>query len=223
PQLSRIVSKLEGELGVVLLDRAAKRKSGWMPVAHRLAAVYAKSSRHLGEQIQRLTQESDPQMLRMGALDGLATVAAELTSRIFQGTAVRTVELDLYDLIQLEELFLKGELDLIFTGREPGRRKYRHQKRLGFQSLEEGGSAGSTRVMSSFEFVQAKRSREEERVLISNSLFVRRHWVDTFGGKAVFPSAVRKAQSGKGREEPVLLIGQDSLLPRLWEKVAAWV
>src|SRR3954468_17366708 len=112
PQLSRIVSRLEGELEVVLLDRAAKRKSGWTPIAHRLASVYGKSSRHLSEQIQRLVREKDPQILRLGCLDGLATVAAELSTQIFKGTTVRAVELDLFDLIQLEELFIKSELDL---------------------------------------------------------------------------------------------------------------
>ena len=110
PQLSRIVSRLEGELKVVLLDRAAKRKSGWTPIAHQIGEIYGKSSRHLGEQIRRLTaDESDPLTLHIGALDGLYAVAAELSAQVFKGTTVRSIELDLFDLIQLEASFLKGD------------------------------------------------------------------------------------------------------------------
>src|SRR4051812_8104842 len=190
PQLSRIVSRLEAELQVVLLDRTAKRKSGWTPMAHRLAEIYSKSSRNLTEQIQRLALETEPQSLRLGALDGLATVAAELSARVFKQTTVRTIELDLYDVIQLEESFLKGELDLIFSGREPGRKKFRHVVKVGYQSLDEQGKSGDTRVMSPFEFgLQAHRSgrkappaKSDERVLVSNALSVRRHWIENIGG-----------------------------------------
>jgi hypothetical protein len=228
PQLSRIVSRLEQELQVVLLDRTAKRKSGWTPMAHRLAEIYSKASRHLNEQIQRLAQESEPEMLRLGALDGLASVAAELSAKVFKQTTVRSIELDLLDVIQLEESFLKGELDLIFSGREPGRKKFRHVIKVGYQSLDEHGKPGETRVMSPFEFgLQTSRAGKKaphgsERILISNSLSVRRHWIETFGGRGIIPSSMRKAP-GKGREEPVFLVGQDALSPRLWEKVAGWV
>jgi len=226
PQLSRIVSRLEGELQVVLLDRTAKRKSGWTPMAHRLAEIYGKSSRHLTEQILRLTaQESDPQSLRIGALDGLAGVASELSAQVFKKTAVRSIELDLFDVIQLEEIFMKGELDLIFSGREPGRKKFRYVLRLGYQSLEEAGRPGETRVMSPFEISLKKKTRgsETERTLISNSLSVRRHWIESFGGRGVIPSPMRKTPSARGKDAPVYLVAQDSLSPRLWEKIAAWV
>ena len=32
PQLSRIIAKIEEELKIVLLDRSAKRKSGWTSI-----------------------------------------------------------------------------------------------------------------------------------------------------------------------------------------------
>jgi LysR family transcriptional regulator, transcriptional activator for aaeXAB operon len=231
PQLSRIVARLEQELQVVLLDRAAKRKSGWTPMAQRLAEIYLKSSSHLNEQIRRLADASEPQSLRVGALDGLASVAAELSSTLFARTQVRTIELDLYDLTQLEESFLKGELDLVFTGREPGRKKFKNVLRIGFQSLEETGRATETRVMSPFEYGvishktgrKAPKPREAERTLISNSLMVRRHWIETFGGRAVIPTPMRRTQSGKASEAPVLLIGHDAFSPKLWEKISAWV
>jgi LysR family transcriptional regulator, transcriptional activator for aaeXAB operon len=46
PQLSRLVSQLEKELNVTLLDRSARRKSGWTPAAHRVAQIYAISSKN---------------------------------------------------------------------------------------------------------------------------------------------------------------------------------
>jgi DNA-binding transcriptional LysR family regulator len=231
PQLSRIVSRLENELQVVLLDRTAKRKSGWTPQAHRLAEIYSKSSRLMGEQIRRLTTEgSEPQILRLGALDGLIGVATDVAQKIFEGTSVRLVELDLFDLIQLEESFSKGELDLIFSGREPGRRKFRHVRQLGFQSLEETGKSGRTRVLSPYEYgmsqasVKASLGRTSpERILVSNSLFVRRTWIESHGGRGIIPSGLRKSATGKGREEPALLVAQDTFPPRLWEKVTGWL
>jgi DNA-binding transcriptional LysR family regulator len=229
PQLSRIVKRLEDELQVVLLDRTAKRKSGWTPLAHQLADIYGKSSRQLSEQIRRLTEEeSDPQLLRVGALDGLATVAADLIFQIFKRTSVRTIELDTLDLIQLEASFLKGELDLVFSGREPGRKKFQHVVRVGYQSLEAAGR-GETRVVSPFELAQdhapGKKTKhpDGERTLISNSLSVRRHWIEKFGGRGIIPTPMRKTTTGKGKDLPVLLVGQDALSPRLWERLAAWV
>src|SRR4051794_20367369 len=70
PQLSRIVSRIEQELGVVLLDRGAKRKSGWTPVAHRLAELFSKSTRHFQEQVQRMLQAAEPTEIRVAALEG---------------------------------------------------------------------------------------------------------------------------------------------------------
>jgi hypothetical protein len=85
--------------------------------------------------------------------------------------------------------------------------------------------------MSPFEVAQlahksgrkGARPRETERILISNSLSVRRHWIETFGGRGVIPSPMRKSQSGRGRDAAVYLVAQDAFSPRLWEKIAAWV
>ncbi|MHA0112066.1 LysR family transcriptional regulator, partial [Klebsiella pneumoniae] len=44
PQLSRIVAKLEDQLGLILLDRESRRKSAWTPAAHRLADIYSRTA-----------------------------------------------------------------------------------------------------------------------------------------------------------------------------------
>ena len=69
PQLSRIVAKLEKEFGVMLLDRAARRKSGWTPSAFRLAEVYGTSVRKLEVDIQQAVQDSEPNHLTVGTLE----------------------------------------------------------------------------------------------------------------------------------------------------------
>ena len=55
PQLSRIIAKIEDELKIILLDRSAKRKSGWTPVAFQLSLMFEKSSRHLDAELANLS------------------------------------------------------------------------------------------------------------------------------------------------------------------------
>src|SRR6476620_7479680 len=71
PQLSRIVSRLEGELGVVLLDRAARRKSGWTPIAYKIADTYFRTSRKLTQSLLQLKSDDQVNQLSIGTLEGL--------------------------------------------------------------------------------------------------------------------------------------------------------
>ena len=71
PQLSRIVAKIEAELEIVLLDRSARRKSGWTPIAFKLAETYTKFSRSLDSAIHGVTAEREPKYLKAGTLEGL--------------------------------------------------------------------------------------------------------------------------------------------------------
>ena len=153
PQLSRIVARLEGDLGLVLLDREAKRKSGWTPPALRLADACSRATRGLTKDLQRLAETAEPRELRIGALEGLLPLASKLAQGLFERSRVRTLEVDVLDLNPLEEQFLSGELDLLLTVREPGRRKFRNALRLGYQALERVAPKESrVEVMSPFEF-----------------------------------------------------------------------
>jgi LysR family transcriptional regulator, transcriptional activator for aaeXAB operon len=224
PQLSRIIGKLETELGAVLLDRSSRRKSGWTPLAHQLAGAYMKSNRIFSSDVQKLLSGAEPKLVHIGTLEGIMPVALQHSYQLLQKSTIQTLDLDVFDLHVLEELFFKGELDVIFTIREPGRKKFKYQCPIGFQSLERvHNKSGKYRVMSSFEFGSmdsrsgAKQAKEEAKTVISNSLSVRRRWLELFGGEGTLPSEVR----GSGEIE-VLLFAQDHFSAELWRKLSTF-
>jgi LysR family transcriptional regulator, transcriptional activator for aaeXAB operon len=236
PQLSRIVSKLESELRGVLLDRGSRRKSGWTPLAFRLAEVYLKSVRGLNNEVQKLLEGSEPRLIHIGTLEGLIPLAIKFGHHILGHTGVLTLDLNVYDLNLLEEKFFKGDLDVIFTAREPGRKKYQYSKHLGYQSLELQETSEKYQVMSSYEFgvTEIKTARQSKskkgaapvgKTVISNSLAVRRYWIDTYGGMGTLPSPVRSGKKGSStakvvEEDEVLLYAQDYVSPSFWERAS---
>lgn len=240
PQLSRLIAKLEDELGVVLLDRAARRKSGWTPVAYKVADVYFRNSRKLSAALQEVQSEDLIQHVSFGSLEGLVPLAIELCQSMLNDTKIPVVELNVYDLSELEEKFEKDELDLILTCREPGRAKYKHLRALGWQDLvivdAENRKAGTLegaelKVLSPFEhanLIQAgkrnasKREKDEtsdSRMLVSNSLAIRKLYIEKFGGRGQVPSRVLTDRPGTETEKPVYLIGSDIIAPGLWDKL----
>ena len=226
PQLSRIISRLEGELGVVLLDRTARRKSGWTPVAFKIADTYFQSSRKLTASLQQLTSEDQVAHLSIGILEGLVSLANTFCSHLFEDLKVQTIELNVYDLNELEEHFEKNEIDLIFTCREPGKHKYKFLKNLGYQNIDRTGPPEGPKVFSQFEYANHLNARTSRKgaestrrpILISNSLAVRRTWIEDYGGIGFVPSEVRRKQSSTD-DVPVYLIGSDLVNPALWRKI----
>jgi hypothetical protein len=237
PQLSRIVGKLESELRAVLLDRGARRKSGWTPLAFQLADIYLKSVRGLNSEVQKLIEGNEPRILHIGTLEGLIQLAVKFGNHILSSTGIEALEINVYDLNVLEEKFFKNSLDVIFTAREPGRKKYQYSKFLGYQSLELVESSEKYRVMSSFEFgvseiktarqsKSKKGSESEPKTIISNSLAVRRQWMEACGGIGTLPSQVRAGKKPVAsthkvvEEDEVYLYAQDYLSSALWEKAS---
>lgn len=235
PQLSRIVSRLEGELGLVLLDRTARRKSGWTPIAFRIADTYFRSSRKLTQALQQLKAEGHISQISVGSLEGLAPLASEFCQPLFSTLRLQQLEMNVYDLSELEEHFEKNEFDLIFTCRTPNQKKFRHIRHLGFQSIDElkGNLAprqrrSSTRdsepelsVFSQFEYanhVSRRSNPKEGPVLLSNSLALRRLWIEQYGGKGLMPSEVRRRKH-KETDLPVYLIGSDLLHEAVWKRL----
>ncbi len=240
PQLSRLIAKLEDELGVVLLDRTARRKSGWTPVAYKVADVYDRNSRKLSAALQEVQSEDLIQHLSFGTLEGLVPLAVELCQAMFSDTKIPVIELNVYDLSELEEHFEKDELDLILTCREPGRAKAKYLRPLGWQDLTIQGSdhpetgrldGAELKVLSPYEHAHliqtgkrnaSKREKNEtahSRLLVSNSLAIRKLYIDNFGGCGQVPGAVLPTRPGSSTEKPVYLIGSDIIAPGLWEKL----
>lgn len=222
PQLSRIVSRLEAELGVVLLDRTVRRKSGWTPIAFKIAETYFRNSRKLTQALQQLKTDDHISHVTIGTLDGLIEIATEFCQQLYQKTKVQIIELNAYDLSELEEHFEKDELDLVFTCREPGHHKYKNVRQLGYQIIEKIGPPDGLLALSPFEYsnqMQQRRSQvKDSRVLLSNSLSVRRVWIERCGGTGTVPSEVRPRKTSE-QDVPVLLLASDLFSPSVWEKI----
>jgi DNA-binding transcriptional LysR family regulator len=218
PQLSRIVRRLEDELSLKLLDRAAKRNAAWTPWAYQLAEFYGRNVRRFDRDLEALVQKSQTRQLVVGTLEGLISVALPFVHRLLDEAGVRLVEMDVYELDQLESHFAKGELDLAFTFREPGRRKFTYLRQLGYQSLDPVSSNPRFHVMSTFEH-SLRKGKPPEKLLISNSLAIRREWFQAFGGTGTLPSEPKRRQSSRLDTERILLVGAETLSPALWERL----
>lgn len=219
PQLSRIIAKIETELKLVLLDRSAKRKSGWTASAFHLAQIFEKSARRLELELFSVSKDQMISEVRLGTLEGLAPTAMKLAKMGFDAIGVEKIFLDIYDLSELEAQFLNGNLDLILSSKRPGRQKFHHCLELGFQTLDKIQTHKDYAVLSTFEHGQAVRKTKEnfKHTLISNSLLVRKEWFKSPGGTGFLPS---EARAGKAKEaEPVWLLGSELLNPQLWQRI----
>ncbi|MBX9767255.1 MAG: LysR family transcriptional regulator, partial [Bdellovibrionales bacterium] len=235
PQLSRIVRKVELDLGLPLLDRSVKRNSTWTTQAHQLGEATRKLSRSFEGEIQQLAQPLTRRSLHIGTLEGLSEIAIRISQHCFDKGGVNRIELDVYDLHGLEERFLMGRLDLILTARETGLSKSSYLKLLGYQKMKHVENSKTYELFSSFEFhraleetSKARRSKNQKaapkipsledsrtKVLISNSLNLRLLWLDRYGATGNFPEPTVAPQSAEDRS-PVALVGQPSLGDKLW-------
>lgn len=218
PQLSRIIAKLEDELKVVLLDRSAKRKSGWTPVASQLAEIFEKNHKRMEAEIQSASRNEMVSELHIGTLEGLASLALKTCHSCFTRIEIRKISLDIYDISELEANFLSGNLDLIFTSRSPGRQKFKHLEEIGSQDLETVRSNKKFHLFSTFEYNRAPKKDLDalEHVLVSNSMAIKKDWFREYGGSGTLPSEPRK---GRKEGEPVLLVGSELLSPVLWGRI----
>ena len=226
PQLSRIVSRLEEELGVVLLDRTARRKSGWTPVAYKIADTYFRTSRKLTQSLQQLKADDQPTHLTIGTLEGLMNLASDFCAQALAEPKLTIVELNVYDLSELEEKFVKDELDLVFTSREPGRHKHRYVRDLGYQVFDRRQNAGGPRVLSPYEYANhaqstkkaASKAAKSSQLLVSNSLAVRRLWIENHGASGSIPSDMRRRKTSDA-DTPVILVASDLMNPAVWARL----
>jgi hypothetical protein len=221
PQLSRIIAKIEDELKVVLLDRSAKRKSGWTPIAFELADIFEKSIKRLESELQGISNNQMVAELHIGTLEGMSEFALKTSRMCFDEVGVKKITLDIFDLNELEANFLSGNLDIIFTSKSPGRQKFKYFMELGFQKLEEIATSKKYAVLSTFEYGRGQKREFEgyTHLLISNSLSIRRQWLDTTGGFGHLPTEVKR---GKAKDaEPVFMIGSELLSPTLWGNITA--
>lgn len=216
PQLSRMIAKIESELNVILLDRSARRKSGWTDTAQQLAMIFSKGLGRLETEILSLAQEIELHELRIGTLEGLSAIAQQFVESCFKKLPIHTVYLDVLDFKDLDAQFLGGNLDLIFTVRPPSKQKFQHQVEVGYQQMEKISTNKNIQVCSPFEFTGLDKKEKEEgkKALVSNSLSIRSNWLHEIGGTGVLPINATKGR-GKGYYS-VYMIASEVMSPKLW-------
>lgn len=223
PQLSRIIAKLEADTGLTLLDRETRRKSSWTPAAYRLAEIYAKTFSNFRADLAAVEGTAFPDHLRIGTLEGLLPQAMPFCKALLDETEVMVIDLMVLDTNYLEELFSKNTLDMILSIREPGRKKFRHLKVLGYQSEDVVRGRSDLKVVSTFEYAsEPHKSKPTEKIFVSNSLRVRQEWIENYGGTGTIPSPVRAKKSTKQKLElDVMLIAHDHMNPGAWQTIAS--
>lgn len=218
PQLSRLIAKLEDELGFELLNRQVRRKASWTQKALKLAETYHRHQKRLESAVRAMQSEGKTRELHIGTLEGLSHSALQLAHAMFAHPGVELISLDVYDRSELEAKFLAGDLDLIFNTRVPSQAKPRYVHRLGYQTVDTVAAGEDFAVFSSFEFAQW-RKKASARTLVSNSLGVRRLWIEKFGGRGWLPSEIT-TRSRKDADE-VLLLGGEWIDAKIWTKAVS--
>ncbi len=222
PQLSRVISKIERELDLTLLDRTARRKSAWTPMAFKISQVYSGGIEKLENEINVLLESSTISHLRVGTLEGMIPVATKVIETLFQKTEIQSADIQVLDLSELELSFARNDFDIVFTHREPGRRKFDKQKLLGYQTLDNVQKSDAYDVYSSFEYssLNPRQKKKINRpVVVSNSLLFRKHWIESIGGKGLLPSEISSKKPSRKDVENVYLIGADSLPSKIWNAI----
>lgn len=219
PQLSRLVQKLEGELKVVLLDRASRRKSGWTQEAEDLVNAFRRGMSRLEAEVLAVTTDRDLDELRIGTLEGLSGIALSYVSQFFEKLKIKQIDLDVLEYKDLDNYFLNGQLDLIFTVRLPSKQKFKYSLEVGYQQMERIQTNSDLLVVSPFELVQTHQNdpADFENVFVSNSLALRSRWLKEYGGTGTLPVDAKRGK-GKGFYS-VYMIGNDLLSLKLWEQI----
>lgn len=221
PQLSRIVKKIEDELGVQLLDREAKRKSAWTRTAQDLAEQFSRGTRDLQRQIESTVKQVHMSEIRIATLEGLSSLAIGLSHELLESDSFERVDLDVHDIGDLEDHFLRSHYDVIFSFREPGNRKFRYVETLGYQHMKLVETKKEVFVGSHFEARsfdgRKKATKLKRKYVISNSLLVRREWLNAWGGTGNLPSEMHPDKLETQTDKMVLMIGTDELPRALWD------
>lgn len=216
PQLSRLIAKIESELNIILLDRTARRKSGWTPIAQELSMTFAKGIGRLEGEIMALAEKREVNEVRIGSLEGLSSISVQFAKSCFEQVGLKLVQLELLDFRDLDSQFLSGNLDLIFTVKSPSKQKFSKVLEVGFQQTERINSDPKTLICSPFEYagIDKKDIDAASHIFVCNSLYLRSQWLHTNGGSGNIPVDAKKGR-GKGHYS-IYMIGSDLLSPRLW-------
>lgn len=219
PQLSRVISRLENEFDVSLLDRTARKKSAWTPIAFKIAETFAHNIDKLEHELTSVLDNTNLRHLSIGILEGLIPFSTQLLKSLFDDELISSVDLKVLDLSELELGFSKSDFDVILTIREPGRRKIQNIAKIGYQTLDVYKMDDEYDVYSSFEYStlpNKQRKKPHRKTVVSNSLLFRQNWLRQVGGKGLLPSPITRKEPTRKGVESVYMIGSDSVPSKLW-------
>ncbi len=226
PQLSRVVAKLESELGLSLLDREIKRKASWTQQAYKLADIYSRTVQRFQSDLTLIKDTAWPKVIRIGLLEGLIPSFIKVLNYIFTNTDIRTAQIFVYDTSKLEERFLENDIDMIYSFRVPNKKKFKHIKNIAYQRLEYFNcDQASTYTLSEFEYTSQQYKQnypnmdKSTPLIISNSLAFRKEWYKVFDAAAIFPSEPYRTPKKTDNEIKLYVIAHDVLPDKLWDVI----
>ncbi len=221
PQLSRLISKLEDEFNIILLDRTVKRKSSWTPIAFKLAEIFVHSQRQLEADIRSQLLDDIPKELHIATLEGLSEYSIALCKYLLDSTAVNKIHVHVWDQLEIEQRFSRGELDFIFTFQVPGKQKLSHSIPLGYQTIDPVNINNKYQILSTYEFNRLHEGEPEiqDKYLISNSLSLRNLWLSEYGGRGYNPSPLLKNKPKSKDFVTIYLIGKEMTNKKIWDSI----
>ena len=216
PQLSRIVARLEEELEMTLLKRPSKKQSSWSAQAFKLSELYMSKETEFFRDIKQLGRRKVQRNIKFACLEGLVPTCNATVSGLLDEFTFHSLRINVYDIHELEELFLAGSVDAIFTVRLPDVKGDIRHKVIGYQQVETQRKPSKWSVFSTYEY--DRLTPDTRGVLISNSLDVRRFWIEEKGFKGSLPSELL-AKKPKSNAETVYVIAGTNFPEVLWEKL----
>lgn len=225
PQLSRILSRVEAELDIRLLDRDSKRKVSWRPEAEQLAQKYLKASRLWESELQSLNSSQDQiRQIKVGCLEGLSEVLMNYIEAILKYEKVlENIEIEAVDLGDLEKGFLLGDFDLILSSRSPGKKKFSYMENVGYQSFVHYAGTLNWVVQTPFENAQDSK-KKNKKTIITKSLWLKNLCREKLDASASIPQKPRKKNINtksldSEKLSPVFMIAQEYFPKGLWSEL----
>lgn len=219
PQLSRIIQKIESHMNIVLLDRTAKKNSGWTKIASQISDAFLKNVHRMESDFAGISRDQVTSELHIGTLEGLSGLAINTCQHLYEKINVKKIYLDIFDLDELEARFIAGNIDIAFTVNSTIHKKSVNVLFLGHQKLDLIETNPRIGIYSSFEFLRSSSQAHKkfEKILVSNSLLIRKTWLEKFGGVGRIPSEVSYTKDP--HHEQVYVLGSPLLNSIVWNEI----
>jgi hypothetical protein len=223
PQLSRILQKLEHTLDVTLLNRSSKKRSTWTKAAYDLADFYSEKEKNLTRELNEVCQSSGiPKNIRMTTLEGLADIGVSCSNHLLSTEEIDVVEVDIHDLTELHDNLEASRYDLAIASTLPESKEMFHAYKIGWQKLQAYGKETNIAVLSSFE-ARLNNPTSQKKKIISNSLAVRKNWVDRYGGQTSAPTPVYTETQKPSDGLDVYIVINKATGPKFQKLITTWL